>query len=149
MRVHLHSYFTAHLTPRLPGHQYGKKTGFSKRECYEHVWKDDCFGNERYAYLHWFSTWVVLLCFTTVCDWPMKETWASLSNKKMQNEKQVWLNDEHFSYLWLFTLSYQSSLVTSFSYTVKPVLGGHLRRMAGGGGGAHVRQVPQKRGHIN
>ena len=64
----------------------------------------------------------------------MKETWASLSNKKMQNEKQVWLNDEHFSYLWLFTLSSQSSLVTSFSYTVKPVLGGHLRKMAGGGG---------------
>ena len=31
-------------------------------------------------------------------------------------------------------VSSQSSLVTSFSYTVKPVLGGHLRRMAGGGG---------------
>ena len=81
-----------------------------------------------------FRLGLYCFCFNAVCDWSMKETWASLSNKEMQNEKQVWLNDEHFSYLWLFTLSYQSSLVTSFSYTVKPVLGGHLRKMAGGGG---------------
>ena len=80
-----------------------------------------------------FQLGLYCFCFTAVCDWSIKETWSSLSNKEMQNEKQVWLNDEHFSYLWLFTLSYQSSLVTSFSYTVKPVLGGHLRKMAGGG----------------
>ena len=79
-----------------------------------------------------FQLELYCFCFNAVCDWSMKETWASLSNKKMQNEKQVWLNDEHFSYLWPFTLSHQSSLVISFSYTVKSVLGGYLRIMAGG-----------------
>ena len=28
-------------------------------------------------------------CFNAVCNWSMKETWASLSTKGMQNEKQV------------------------------------------------------------
>ena len=27
--------------------------------------------------------------FNAVCDWSMKETWASLSTKEMQKEKQV------------------------------------------------------------
>ena len=79
-----------------------------------------------------FRLGLYCFCFNAVCDWSMKKTWASLSNKEMQNEKQVWLNDEHFSYLWPFTLSHQSSLVISFSYTVKSVLGGYLRIMAGG-----------------
>ena len=77
-----------------------------------------------------FQLGLYCFCFNAVCDWSMKETWASLSNKEMQNEKQLRLNDEHFPYLWLFTLSHQSSLVTSFSYTVTPVLGGQPRRMA-------------------
>ena len=77
-----------------------------------------------------FQLGLYCFCFNAVCDWSMKETWASLSNKEMQNEKQVRLNDEHFPYLWLFKLSHQSSLVTSFSYTVTPVLGGQPRRMA-------------------
>ena len=92
-----------------------------------------------------FQLGLYCFCFNAVCNWSMKETWASLSTKEMQNEKQVWPNDEHSSYLWLLTLSHQSSLMTSISYTVKPVLGGHPRRMAGGG---RVRQVSQKRGHI-
>ena len=92
-----------------------------------------------------FQLGLYSFCFNAVCDWSMKETWASLSTRELQNEKQVRLNDEHFSYLLLLTLGNQSSLMTSFSYTVKPVLGGHPRRMAGGG---RVRQVSQKRGHI-
>ena len=79
-----------------------------------------------------FDLGCIAFALMRFCDWSMKETWASLSNKEMQNEKQVWLNDEHFSYLWPFTLSHQSSLVISFSYTVKSVLGGYLRIMAGG-----------------
>ena len=79
-----------------------------------------------------FQLELYCFCFNAVCDWSMKETWASLSTKEMQKEKQVWLIDEHFSYLWLLTLSHQSSLMTSFSYTVKPASRGQPRRMAGG-----------------
>ena len=41
--------------------------------------------------------------------------------------------------------------MTSFSYTVKPVLGGHLRRMAGGGGGGGPRKTgsTEKRSYKN
>ena len=62
-----------------------------------------------------FQLGLYCFCFNAVCNWSMKETWASLSTKEMQNEKQVWPNDEHSSYLWLLTLSHQSSLMTSFS----------------------------------
>ena len=62
-----------------------------------------------------FRLGLYCFCFNAVCDWSMKETWASLLTKEMQNEKQVWPNDEHSSYLWLLTLSHQSSLMTSFS----------------------------------
>ena len=62
-----------------------------------------------------FQLGLYSFCFNAVCDWSMKETWASLSTRELQNEKQVRLNDEHFSYLWLLTLSHQSSLMTSFS----------------------------------
>ena len=62
-----------------------------------------------------FQLGLYSFCFYAVCGWSMKETWASLLTKEMQNEKQVWPNDEHSSYLWLLTLSHQSSLMTSFS----------------------------------
>ena len=41
--------------------------------------------------------------------------------------------------------------MTSFSYTVKPVLGGHLRRMAGGGGDGGPRKTgsTEKRSYKN
>ena len=84
-----------------------------------------------YIYID-FQLGLYCFCFNAANDWSMKETWASLSTKEMQNRKQVWLNDEHFSYLWLLTLSHQSSLMTSFSFTVKPASRGQPRRMAGG-----------------
>ena len=36
-----------------------------------------------------FQLRMYCFCFNAVCDWSMKETWASLVTKEMQNEKQV------------------------------------------------------------
>ena len=36
-----------------------------------------------------FQLGMYSFCFNAVCDWSMKETWASLLTKEMQNEKQV------------------------------------------------------------
>ena len=36
-----------------------------------------------------FQLGLYSFCFNAVCDWSMKETWASLLTKEMQNEKQV------------------------------------------------------------
>ena len=36
-----------------------------------------------------FQLGLYSFCFNAVCDWSMKETWASLATKEMQNEKQV------------------------------------------------------------
>ena len=36
-----------------------------------------------------FQLGLYCFCFNAVCNWSMKETWASLSTKEMQNEKQV------------------------------------------------------------
>ena len=36
-----------------------------------------------------FQLGLYCFCFNAVCDWSMKETWASLLTKEMQNEKQV------------------------------------------------------------
>ena len=36
-----------------------------------------------------FQLGMYCFCFNAVCDWSMKETWASLSTKEMQKEKQV------------------------------------------------------------
>ena len=36
-----------------------------------------------------FQLGLYSFCFNAVCDWSMKETWASLSTKEMQKEKQV------------------------------------------------------------
>ena len=36
-----------------------------------------------------FQLGLYSFCFNAVCDWSLKETWASLLTKEMQNEKQV------------------------------------------------------------
>ena len=36
-----------------------------------------------------FQLRMYCFCFNAVCDWSMKDTWASLVTKEMQNEKQV------------------------------------------------------------
>ena len=36
-----------------------------------------------------FQLGMYCFCFNAVCDWSMKETWASLSTKEMQKEKEV------------------------------------------------------------